>query len=1022
MAEEDSITQGLTGLLGGFGGGVIVAGVLAIALKKLGDKLGEGMYGLLTALPRRALERIAVWVSEDKRITHYRAKIPDEYGRHVLTKQRQVTVDSVYIHLQYERAGRRHDLRRRVLEEKAVLLLGEAGAGKSLLSKYFLLQWAEQPRKLQREQQLPVLVELHRCDGSVDLASLIASRFRLPHDKDDSRAKDFVTRRLNEGALRLLFDGLDEVNPDQQSAVIDALEVFRRTYASGEEANAIVVTCRSSAYNGSLGAFELIRISDFDDSSILRFLDRWLTLERSAHGGLTEAELTELGSAERLFEQIRQNPQLHQLARTPLLLSLLADLYTGSLLRRGRSLPSSRAAFYSRVTDHMVTRDLLLHRAGRASPYEPGEKLAVLKRIARTMTETPAADGDRLNIDHLRLREVMTEALTSLDLRTEHGRELLRDLTDRTQLLVGSDTGERFWFPHRSFQEYFTARALEGPVGAGRLLTGYWSDPPFWRDSVRFWCGLDGNDSTIVVERLFDSDDITHRVLALECLAEASQIDSRLADRILAHFLAELPTIRRNLGLDGIVDALGSVAARDTDRGSTLRAELQIGSATGVFRAMRVLARSGRPDAAQFLVDLAVHENSRRARICVETMGEVAVPALAGVVSDHRLWPIDALGAIGTPSAALRLTELLWRDGESAIRAAWWICVLLREPNIEAALQDNGSIGVPELTTIDAAWIPFTTPESRLLPRIMQRITAVVDSSFPPADLRRELDPRVAILLIGRMFVRVRNVASGTYPTLSMEYSKHLARRESAIEFDAQLSDFLTELGVEAPVLEMIRALPLSVQRKLAEELLETNYDASSELRWAPLWSRAALDAEHNTRRMTLFLAATVSLAAVSLPGIGVVRMISTINRSWAWGPLWLAWTMLVLPVCTLAGLGAGWYLMEHSTPLPRERLPEQFARRGTIFTWRDDILVPLIVGGVGGTLLLGGLLAVPGTVTLAAWIGWIPVLIGTPVLLVFCFALNYTIERLNRETDNPFRAIIQEYRRSRDPADEPRG
>ncbi|WP_330181301.1 hypothetical protein OHB26_33765 [Nocardia sp. NBC_01503] len=39
---------------------------------------------------------------------------------------------------------------------------------------------------------------------------------------------------------------------------------------------------------------------------------------------------------------------------------------------------------------------------------------------------------------------------------------------------------------------------------------------------------------------------------------------------------------------------------------------------------------------------------------------------------------------------------------------------------------------------------------------------------------------------------------------------------------------------------------------------------------------------------------------------------------------------------------------------------------------------------------------------------------VGISILLVFFASLYYAIERLNRQTDNPFRAIIQAYERSK--------
>ncbi|WP_405136914.1 NACHT domain-containing protein [Nocardia sp. NBC_01388] len=1002
MAEQDSITEGLTAVFGGVAGGAIIVGILAVALKKFGDKLGEGLYGLLTTLPGRVFERMAIRFSEDKRITHYRAKIPDEYGRHVLTRQRQIAVNSVYVHLQYERGGRRHDLRRRVLQEKAVLLLGEAGAGKSLLSKYFLLHWAQQPRKLQQKQQLPVLVELHRCDGSVDLPGLIATRFRLPHDKNDSRAMEFVTQRLNDGAMRLLFDGLDEVQADQQPGVIAALETFRKTHASGDDANSLVVTGRGSAYNGSLAAFEVIQIAGFDDSSILRFLDRWLTVERSAGSGLTDAEIAELGTAERIFDQIRQSPQLLQLARTPLLLSLLADLYTGSLLRRGRSLPASRAAFYSRVSDHMVTRDLLLDRGERASPYEPGDKLAVLKRIALAMTETPAEQGDRLIIGKEKLREVLAATLAALDLRAEHGRDLLRDLTDRSQMLVGSDTGERFWFPHRSFQEYFTARALEGPVGAGRLLAGYWSDPTFWHDTVRFWCGLDGNNCTTVVGRLFEGNDLGHRVLALECLSEASEIDDQLAERIMAHFLAELPGMPAApepaaIGdAAGIVEALGSVASRDTDRGRRVRGQLEAQTYAGTEHAMRALARSGRADAAQFLVDLAVLNNDTLAQECAGTMGEVAVPALAGAVAADRIWPVNRLGGIGTPSAAMELARLIWTDDTSATAAAWWLCALIREPNIEAALEDHAPLGDATTTYagVDGAWDPFTSDPQGRLARLMRRVAHLGGNSSPPEFLIERLDPRATVLLSSLILLRRRPSGSEALTIVmgDQELKHELFYRSDRLGCGPNtrrlLHDFLRRLAYSVSEIAMLDTLPEMVQRALVSYTLVFQYTANEAAR-AKLWAQATHDVEHSTRGLKFLWLATAGSAALTVTGTGMYRAVATIAHSWAWGPIWLAWTMLIVFGFSTASAAVAWYL---------EEVVIVSADLETL--WRSS-------GTVAGCAAAA--LALPGMWTLAAWIGGPAVAIGLIVVALILIRVGRVIMQQDLANANHFRQILQE-------------
>ncbi|MCM6772191.1 NACHT domain-containing protein [Nocardia sp. CDC159] len=1011
MAAEDPISGGLAQLLGGLTGGLVLAGLLALALKTFADKLGEGMYGLVTTLPRRGFERIALLLSEDTRITRYRTGIPDRYGRHVLTRQRQIDVESVYVHLQYEQGGQRHDLRGKVLAEKAVLLLGEAGAGKSLLSKYLLLRWAEQPRKVRAAQPIPVLVELHRCTGEVDLVGLIATRFRLPRDADEARAREFVLRRLDQGRMRLIFDGLDEVAADHQAAVVSALETFRQSYTVGEQANSVMVTCRGSAYTGSLSAFEPITIADFDDSSILRFLERWLAVERSPTGGLTEAEAAELGTAESLFHQIRQHPQLHQLARTPLLLSLLADLYTGSLLRRGRTLPGSRAAFYSRVTDHMITRDLLLDRGERASPYEPGDKLTVLRRIALTMTETPAAEGDRLVIDRQRLRAVVSEALGALDLRAEYDRELVRDLLDRSQTLVGSDTGERYWFPHRSFQEYFTARALAGPTGVARLLAGYRCDPAFWRDTVRFWCGLDGNECSEVVRELFDAEDARDRVLALECLAEASAIDQSLADRIVTHFLAELPVLHHDSDADGVGRALGTVAARDTDRGRRVRERLELAASRGVAAAVDCLARTGRPDAARYLVSLAGSSPTPEHARFIRAMGDVAVPALAAAVTDDRIWPLDILGEIATPSAALELSRFLWAGGPLvppvtgrgegvATRAAWWIAVLLREAGIETVLQERGHVD-RALEIYEQVWVPFTHDPHGRLARIAGRVGYAIEFSEPPPGIAIErIDPRIGIFLAARTFLQVpyldspdelgRMTPERTEYLMSAEQAMIRARRANG-EVPQAVFDHLREHGIPESRIRLLRSFPNAVQHALLKGLTDLILSyPEDEAEAAALWSRAARDAEHHTRHLHLAAQTAVGFVALVIAGVGGYRVVSTVRHSWQWGPTWLAWAILIVGPLSLAGWIVSYVLEE-------------------IVVTRTDFDDALVFSGVG---LFAAMVAVApaATATLADWFGWPATILGLALPTAMGIAAEVRAGRLDRESNNPYREIMHRF------------
>lgn len=423
----------------------------------------------------------------------YRKAIPQRYDEHRLVQDKAIAVNDLYVELQYLEQGHREELRSHLTRHRAVLVLGEAGAGKTLLLKRYLLRWAE---RRSRTDKIPVMVELHECTSpGADFVQMIAKRFVRARDRGRGEGADlprqFVEGELAKGNLLVLFDGLDEVGAGLQQDVSLALREFWERYVTGEARNSMIVTCRTSALTGDLGdSFHRVDVPPFDDASILEFLEKWIGLEDEA--AASEDEPAPLRTADELFAQIKETPTLAGLVRSPLLLSLLAELYTSRLAATGRALPSSRAAFFRSVVQHMLTRDTVMgrdpFRARRtgASVFDLDQKLTVLKRIALAMTLSSGTEDDRLTISSERLVLVAQGAFRELDLGPAAGRRLLAEIIERSRLLERSADQQRFRFQHRSFQEFCTALALGTQDRAAELLRGYRSDPRFWRDTVRY--------------------------------------------------------------------------------------------------------------------------------------------------------------------------------------------------------------------------------------------------------------------------------------------------------------------------------------------------------------------------------------------------------------------------------------------------------------------------------------------------------------------------------------------------------
>jgi predicted NACHT family NTPase len=253
----------------------------------------------------------------------------------------------------------------------------------SLLLKNSMLQWAEDGDR----RRVPVMVDLHRCNAEAsDMKTLVAAE--LARAGLGRGVAAFVERGLEDGRLRLLFDGLDEVARSEHDRVVRELRDLARMYPRCQ----LVVTCRGAAYFGQLAPefTHVVRVAEFDDAAIRRFLRNWPGIETQA-------------KVDQVFGALRKSPPLMLLARSPLVLTMIAYLQTTKFARTGSTLPNSRPAFYQAAIGHLLGRDIEMGRAGGISVYEPGDKLAVLQRVALAMQETQSAVGDRLSISRTRL-------------------------------------------------------------------------------------------------------------------------------------------------------------------------------------------------------------------------------------------------------------------------------------------------------------------------------------------------------------------------------------------------------------------------------------------------------------------------------------------------------------------------------------------------------------------------------------------------------------------------------------------
>ncbi len=633
-------------------------------------------------------------VARSRSLRRYRRRVAEAAERLpvVFAPTVQVDVSRVYVPLKAVGAGGDSDAYTGIKRARHAVVLGHPGSGKSMLLRHSMLAWAVSGDR----EQVPVLVDLHRCNGNTaSLERLVVDQF----DRDGfPGAERFVERRLRAGTLSVLFDGLDEVNGAERERVAQMLRDFVRRHPRCQ----VVVTCRTAVYDGDLAPeiSATFRVLELDERLMSGFLRRWPGLEHDA---------------EHLMEALRANPRIMQLATSPLLLTMIAYLY-GTNAHPGGALPGSRAAFYQEATSTLLSR---LKRT--TNRFDGPVKKAVLKHLA--LLTQDAVRSDRLTVRYdVALDEVAT-VLPALSVAASEARAVLHEIVDRSGLLLSIDGGERYQFAHLTLQEYLAAEALaDDPEGVVRR---YRRAPAEWRETLLLWCGTTAVDVSPVLAAVREIDPI----LAFECLAHARVVDNAVADTVTSFARDALSAADQSvfdpverMAVGAVIDAFSAVASAPLDRGRREFAFLARVARTGDFRAHEnaraALAATRLPAAADVLFELRAFHH-------MAGMGDTAVPTLALAARKGSTSAVTALYDMATPSAACALVGLLWDERKTAWQAAWCLAELIADPEVEAALADlPPPVEAPNLPWV---WEPFREEGAPITARVMGRVAWLID-------------------------------------------------------------------------------------------------------------------------------------------------------------------------------------------------------------------------------------------------------------------------------------------------------
>jgi predicted NACHT family NTPase len=325
-----------------------------------------------------------------------------------------------------------------VEEFQKLVVLGKPGAGKTTFMKYLAMSCLGDRF---HGELVPIFVTLKAYAEERGQPSL--EKYILTEFQKREVSGDVVKRLLKEGRALILLDGLDEVKLEDDRRVKQDIDRFSRDWLK----NRFAITCRIAAREYQFEKFTEVEVADFDDGQIETFVNNWFR-ERDE------------SKAKRLLERLKGNKPVKELAKSPLLLTLLCLVFG-----ERNDFPPKRSELYKEGLEVLMKKWDAKRNIEREIIYKhlsPQNKEDMLGQIAFNTF----VNGEYFFRQEDLQRQIkgyicnLPEASADPDALRLDSEVVLKAIEHHHGLLV-ERARNIYSFSHLTFQEYFTAKAIE---------------------------------------------------------------------------------------------------------------------------------------------------------------------------------------------------------------------------------------------------------------------------------------------------------------------------------------------------------------------------------------------------------------------------------------------------------------------------------------------------------------------------------------------------------------------------------
>lgn len=432
---------------------------------------------------------------------------------------------------------------KQLLSDDKVVVLGNPGAGKSILVRYIMCLILQ----IDDIDYIPFRMELknyvtYKKENHCGIISYLRTNLEVEYGLIISESK-LLELFENKKSL-VFFDGLDEIfDINDKIQIKNDIENFADSYESSK----ILVTSRLIGYEDAQfnHKFKEFVLVDFDDNQIEEYIIKWYKIE----------EPNEAIRIKEINEFMTMTPNLdEELLGNPLLLSLIVILY-----RHNRELPNSRLEIYRSCAKTLVDK------------WDENKKLNInlekqlLKAKEKILANLAYWQYETMNSDKRITNKIVTNKVMQIILQLKvtedelEAYELAEDFMDYAKKRsIYFDNN----FTHKTFLEYYTAfriyqnHFLKGNINEIHKIVRKYVNEAYWYIVLELLINMidENQGDNDIIDGLINSttSEKNSKYFFLGILPSISNVSSIIVKNLIKEAIIEFLQMR--LDLDNVMN------------------------------------------------------------------------------------------------------------------------------------------------------------------------------------------------------------------------------------------------------------------------------------------------------------------------------------------------------------------------------------------------------------------------------------------------------------------------------------